>query len=938
MNLFDSNNPKYDCNPLTLSFSKEIENDYINISFKKSLKHVRLGLLIAIFFYAIFGILDLSIFPEVKKELWIIRYLLFCPYVFAIFLFSFSKHFKKYLQFLVFSVVLFAGLGIIAMIIIAPDPINFTYYAGLILVFIYGYTFFKLRFIWATIAGWAIVLVYEIVGILIIDTPIEIFISNNFFFLSGNFIGMIAGYSIEYYSRRNFVQNILLEEEKKKVEEARRFLEKKVEERTRQVVAVNEKLIEKISEQKALKRRIELESFLTSLSTKFINLDYDELDNGIKNSMQIIGEFIKADQTYLYINSNISTSETPKFKLFKLWKNNSKDDQNILPISKSIEIINQLRKNISLVINKRAELNSILEKDKIEIEKFNIKSLILLPLIFNQKFYGFIGFDSFKYENMWSKEDINFLNLIGDLLVLAFDRKHKEDLLQKSEQEYRTLFEKSSDVVFISTPDDKFIDINNAGIKLFGFNNKEEILNCKISEDLYTNSSDRKEFIKLIEKNDQIKDFEIHLKTINGEEIIALETTTAFRDKDGNIIAYQGIIRDITKKRKLEEHLFQSQKMESIGMLAGGIAHDFNNILTALKGYADIALMKLPKDAPAKKQVLGISRGIDRAENLTRQLLAFGRKQIIEPKVINVNKIILNIEKMILRLIGEDINLETILSDDVGYIKADSGQIEQVLLNLVINARDAINEKNGQTKDKKITIETKSKYIDFSYARNRPEIKVGNYLLMAVSDTGIGMSDDLLTNIYQPFFTTKEHGKGTGLGLSTVYGIIKQNNSHIFAYSEINQGTTFKIYWPTTDQDIEPIYSVTLENELKNGSETILFVEDDFEVRNTMCDALQSLNYNIIEASNGIEAINKLKQNNINLDLLITDVVMPEMGGKELAEEIIKYFPKIKILYTSGYTDDHIVRSGTLEKGINFLHKTFSIKDLSQKIRFIIEN
>ena len=662
------------------------------------------------------------------------------------------------MQLSIFTVVLLAGIGIIGMIVIAPDPINSTYYAGLILVFIYGYTFFKLRFIWATMAGWTIVILYEIVGILLIDMPIEIFINNNFFFLCGNLIGMIAGYSIEYYSRRDFIQNILLEEEKKKVNEARRSLEKKVEERTLQVVTTNEKLIDKIREQK------------------------------------------------------------------------------------------------------------------------------------------------------------------------------------RTEKEYRTLFEKTSDVVFISAADGKFIDINQAGIELFGYSSKDEILRCNIGEDLYVNPTDRLEFKRIIERDDQIKDFEIKLKNKEGKEIIALETTTAFRDEDGKIIAYHGIIRDITKKRKFEQHLFQTQKMESIGMLAGGIAHDFNNILTALKGYADIALMKIKPDSPDKKQIIGISRGIERAENLTRQLLAFSRKQIIESRVININDLILNLEKMLIRLIGEDINLDTILTNAIENIKADPGQIEQVLVNLVINARDAITQKNSQTKDKKITIETKSVYIDFSYATNHPEFKVGNYLLIAVSDTGVGMSSDVLSKIYEPFYTTKEHGKGTGLGLSTVYGIIKQNQGHVYAYSEINKGSTFKIYWPTTDQDIEPEYSTELENELIKGHETILFVEDDYDVRNTICDALKSLNYKIIEASNGVEAINIVKQNNIKLDMLITDVVMPEMDGKELAKEIINYFPGIKILFTSGYTDNHIVRSGQLEKGINFLHKPFSIKDISKKIRIIIEN
>jgi len=404
------------------------------------------------------------------------------------------------------------------------------------------------------------------------------------------------------------------------------------------------------------------------------------------------------------------------------------------------------------------------------------------------------------------------------------------------------------------------------------------------------------------------------------------------------VTAYLGIIRDITKKLKLENQLFQTQKMDSIGMLTGGIAHDFNNILTAIRGYTDLALMKISKEAPEENEIKGISRGIDRAEDLTRQLLAFGRKQIIEPRVININEVILNLEKMLVRLIGEDINLKTILFEGMGQIKADPGQIEQILVNLIINARDAINQKDSHTSDKKITIETKQIYLDFGYVVNHPEIMVGDYLLIAVSDTGCGMSDNMVSKIYEPFFTTKPAGKGTGLGLSTVYGIVKQNHGNIYVYSEIDRGSTFKIYWPMTDQEMTSEYSEEWNEDLVHGEETILFVEDDDEVRKFMCEALKSLKYNIIDAPNGLEALKIVKQNNINLDMLITDVIMPEMGGKELAEEIVKHFPGIKVLFTSGYTDNHIVRSGKLAEGINFLLKPFSIKDISKKIRIILEN
>ncbi len=942
MKIISSENRNIEANIFSLSFAGALEKEYLNLFYNNSIRHVRLSLLLAIFIYSVFGILDHWIVPEVKEDLWLIRFALFCPYVLVIFLFSYTKHFKKYMQLSIFSVVLFAGIGIIAMILIAPFPGNYSYYAGLILVFIYGYTFFKLRFIWATLAGWAIVISYEFAAIILTNTPIEIFINNNFFFLSGNFIGMIVGYSIELYSRRDFLHTRLLKAEKKKVDEARQNLEKRVEERTKQLIKVNEELIDRISEQKvaeeALRRRVDLEQLLTALSTQFIHLQYRELESGMKNTVQAIGEFAQVDRSYLYLYQKNSHDDQPTLKLFHKWENEEPDLSNKFSPLNLSWTISQLKSQEPVIIEDINDFPPEAHNDKDLIQSAGIKSMIVTPLMSKNNLVGFIGFDWIQDKLKWSEEKISLLKIVGDLLVLAYERKNTEELLKQSEKQYQTLFEKSSDVVFISTPEGKFIDINSAGLELFGYSSKEEILKINITEDLYANPEDREKFRSIIDREGQIKDFEFRLRNKDGKNIIAVETTTALRDKDGNILVYQGIIRDITKKRKLEQQLFQSQKMDSIGMLAGGIAHDFNNILTALKGYSDLALMKMPKDSPGSNEITGITRGIERAEDLTRQLLAFSRKQIIEPRVININKVILNLEKMMLRLIGEDINLKTILSGDIDHIKADPGQIEQILVNLLINARDAINQKDIKTQDKKITIETKQVYFDFNYVSNHPEVKVGDYLLIAVSDTGSGMKKDIISKIFEPFYTTKSNGKGTGLGLSTVYGIVKQNNGYIYVYSEINKGSTFKIYWPTTDLDIVPEYKEEPVEELAQGDETILFVEDDDEVRKFMYRTLKTLKYNILEASNGLEAIEIVRRNNLKLDLLITDVIMPEMGGKELAEELVKFMPGIKILFTSGYTDNHIVRSGRLDQGINFLQKPFSIKEISKKIRYILEN
>jgi len=942
MKILSSENTHIEGNIYTLAFSGILEKEYLSLYFSKSIRHVRLSLLLAIFIYSIFGVLDHWIVPEVRNDLWFIRFALFCPYVILTYLFSYTKKFEKYMQLSIFLVVLFAGIGIIAMILIAPYPGNYSYYAGLILVFLYGYTFFKLRFIWATFAGWAIVIAYEFAAIFLTNTPIEILINNNFFFLSGNFIGMIAGYSIEFYSRRDFLYTRLLEDEKKKVDAARKNLEHRVEERTKQLVSVNEKLVDKISEQKvteeALRRRVDSEQLLTTLSTQFIHLQYRELESGIKNTVKAIGEFAGIDRSYLYLYQKNSIEDKGNFELFYEWeKENIPVTSKFSPLDQSWAMAH-LESQEPLIIEDLNDLPKEAHPDKIILESAGIKSILATPLMSKNNLIGFIGFDSIRDNVKWSEEKISLLKIVGDLLVLAYERKNTEELLQQSEKQYQTLFEKSSDVVFISTPEGGFIDINPAGLELFGYSTKEEILQINIGQDLYANPEDRNRFRKIIDRDGQIKDFEFRLKTKEGKNIVAVETATALRDKDGKILVYQGIIRDITKKRKLEQQLFQSQKMDSIGMLAGGIAHDFNNILTALRGYSDLAAMKMPKDAPGSSEISGMSQGLERAEDLTRQLLAFSRKQIIEPHVININKVIFNLEKMMRRLIGEDINLKTALSGEIDHIKADPGQIEQILVNLVINARDAINQTNIKTRDKKITIETKQIYLDFNYIVNHPEVKVGDYLLIAVSDTGSGMKEETVNKIFEPFYTTKSNGKGTGLGLSTVYGIVKQNNGHIYVYSEPDKGSTFKIYWPTTDFDIVPEYKEEPKDEIAHGEETILFVEDDDEVRKFMNRTLKTLKYNTYEACNGMEALKIIRRDKMKLDLLITDVIMPEMGGKELAEEIVKVVPGVKILFTSGYTDNHIVRSGRLDQGINFLQKPFSIKEISKKIRYILEN
>jgi len=410
-------------------------------------------------------------------------------------------------------------------------------------------------------------------------------------------------------------------------------------------------------------------------------------------------------------------------------------------------------------------------------------------------------------------------------------------------------------------------------------------------------------------------------------------------DEQGNIIKYAGWLKDISKEKDLEKQIQQIQKIESIGVLTGGIAHDFNNLLTVINGYTELGLAKYRDDVKIRSILESIHAAGLRAANLTSQLLAFSRKQIITPKIIDINELISSMENMLKRLIEEHIVLHFYLEPGLPKIKADPVQIEQVLMNLVVNARDAIHEKAPEnSKEKRIIIETSVHLLDDSYVATHKGSAPGMFVSISVTDNGIGMDEETKAKIFDPFFTTKEVGKGTGLGLSTVYGIVKQNNGSIFVYSEPDKGTTIKIYWPVAENQEENLFTSATENfSSLQGHETVLLVEDDPFVRNVGSDALREFGYHVLEAASGKEALELIEKENVQPALLITDLIMPSMSGKELAQILQKKFSEIKIIYTSGYTENHIVINGVLEKGINFIPKPYSVSDFISLVRTVLD-
>jgi signal transduction histidine kinase len=442
----------------------------------------------------------------------------------------------------------------------------------------------------------------------------------------------------------------------------------------------------------------------------------------------------------------------------------------------------------------------------------------------------------------------------------------------------------------------------------------------------------------MAEKSDlmEIQPWEFEGFKKDGAKIL-LEVRARLILEDENIMGVQGIARDITERKQaeeekafLQEQLRQSQKMEAIGRLAGGIAHDFNNLLTIIKGYSTLSFMELKEGDPLKGSIGEILKATERAANLTRQLLAFSRRQAMEMKVLDLNAILKDMDKMLRRVIGEDIALVVHVAEDLGRTKTDPGQIEQVIMNLVVNARDAMPDGG------KLTIETANVELDEAYARAHIAVKPGRYLMLSVSDTGVGMTREVKERVFEPFFTTKGTGKGTGLGLSTVYGIVKQSGGNIWVYSEPGRGTTLKIYLPRVDGPIE-VFKEKFEEDLPRGSETILVVEDEEEVRKLAARILQRQGYKVLEAPQGGDALLICEQHQDPIHLMLTDVVMPGMSGHQLAKRLESLQPGMKVLYMSGYTDNAIAQHGVLGEGVNYIQKPFTVDGLARKVREVLD-
>lgn len=519
----------------------------------------------------------------------------------------------------------------------------------------------------------------------------------------------------------------------------------------------------------------------------------------------------------------------------------------------------------------------------------------------------------------------------GDL-YFANDSPEQASLSQ-SEERYRDYFENAKDAIYVHDLTGHYIMVNKAGEELIGYS-RDEILQMRISDVVPRHYLDQIH-TRLKEKlaDHSLTIYECEAIRKDGSRV-PIEVSSRLIYENGVPVAVQGSARDITERKRAEEalrasqlQLQQSQKLEAIGQLAGGVAHDFNNMLTAIMGYTDLSLRRVGLENPIRRNLEETKKAAERAASLVRQLLAFSRKQILEPKVLDLNEVVKDMQKMLTRLIGENIKLATRLETDLGSVKADPCQVEQIIVNLVVNARDAM-PRGGR-----VTIETANISLDAQTAAKHVAVIPGEYVMLAVSDTGNGMDQETQARIFEPFFTTKEVGKGTGLGLSTVYGIVKQSGGNIWVYSEAGFGTVFKIYLPRIDDaTANNIAKQAQESNAPRGTETILLVEDEDVVRGLTRKILMQAGYNVLDARSGDEAIRLCATHAGPIDLLLTDVVMPEVSGKEVADRLLELRPTTRVLFMSGYTDEAIVQHGVLDANVKFIQKPFTWVGLTKKV------
>ena len=748
---------RMDYSPTTLTFRGDdapLEEPFRETYAAVSMRRVRLGLVVGIAFYALFGVLDLLLTPGSAPTIWLIRYGIVIPLGALTFAATYARWFPRRMQEILAGLILVAGASLLAIIVLVPQQVAFTRYAGLILISMFGYTLLSLRFVWATTVGWLLALLYVVSAFTVVDRPMEANLNNIFYLIGANLVGMFACYSIEHGLRRDFYLAHRLQEEEDKVREANEELAQRVRERTARLESANEAL------------------------------------------------------------------------------------------------------RVEMLVRSRAER-----------------------------------------------------------------------ALRDSEQRYRLLVENSPLGIVLVDKHGWIVDLNPALLDIVGSPSAEatRAINVLTFPPLMETGIAR-DFAQCLESGEPISADRPYTSKW-GKETHLRYHLTATRDADGAIIGVQGIFEDLGDRLQMEAQLRQAQKMEAVGQLAGGIAHEFNNLLTIINGYADMALQVGSPDDVHMEELREIRIAGRRAAELTAQLLTFSRHQTQELRTLDLNGILKSMDRILPQLLGEEVTVEMDLDADLGAVEADVGQMEQVVMNLALNARDAMSE--GGT----FRVRTTNVDVSAEDAEAHPNLEQGCYVLLSLSDTGIGMEREVQERVFEPFFTTKT--QGMGLGLAAVYGIVEQSGGRILVDSDPGRGTTFDIYLPRIDApcDIEPVEEGVPPAE----GETVLLVEDQASVRRLASRALRRLGYTVIEAAHGAEALEALRAAGGPVDLLLTDVVMPKMSGTELADRVRAEHPSVRVLYMTGYAANALGERGMLKPGAAVVQKPFTANDLAARVREVLE-
>ena len=510
------------------------------------------------------------------------------------------------------------------------------------------------------------------------------------------------------------------------------------------------------------------------------------------------------------------------------------------------------------------------------------------------------------------------------------ERKRAEEALQRSEADFRSLVEDAPYGIYRASVTGRLLQVNPALRRMLGYEREQDLLRKDLATDVFLHKAEYQRLTEHLTRTEEVKDIEMEWKKQDEAPIIVRCSGRRMNDEQGNPACFEVFAEDVSEKRVLEKQLRMAQKMEAIGRLSGGIAHDFNNLLGVIIGYSRVLKKSLGPEHELSEHAVEIEKAGERAAAMTKQLLAFSRQQVLTPEVLNLNTLVTDMEKMLPRLLGEDIEVSLSLDSALGSVKADQSQIHQVIMNLAVNARDAM--PNGG----KLKIQTANAHLDPSYTRTHPGSRVGDYVCFSVTDTGTGMDPAILAHIFEPFFTTKERGKGTGLGLATVYGIVKQSNGYIWVDSTPGEGASFQIYLPLhAGQATEDPKSSG--GEKLQGSEKILLVEDSEPLKKLAQKFLEAAGFHVLSAASGEEALEVAAHYGGTFDLLLTDVVMPGMNGRVLAEQLLPRQPGMRVLYMSGYTDSFIAGHGVLEQGTHLLHKPFTDEVLIRKVREVLD-